>query len=80
MSRKPYVTYYAEEVLSINDSRECITFDSYSELRKNIKMLIHKSYYNTLIVYRQRRGEWGEWFEYWGIENNKPVIVESGWM
>jgi len=32
-------------------------------------------------VSRSRRGEWGEWFEYWGFNaERKPVINKQGWM
>ena len=30
-------------------------------------------------VLRSRRGQWGEYYEYWKLSGDKPEIVEEGW-
>jgi hypothetical protein len=31
-------------------------------------------------VCRSRRGEWGEWFEHWKLDDEKLSIIKYGWM
>lgn len=31
-------------------------------------------------VLRSRRGEWGEWFEHWKLDNENISIINKGWM
>jgi len=45
-----------------------------------MKVLIKNSYNGVVNVYRERRGEWGEWFEHWSLINGKPTIIKEGWM
>lgn len=59
---------------------EVHTFDTYRDLRKQIKRFLHESYDDKVSVSRTRRGEWGEWFENWELVNGKPEIVKQGWM
>ena len=42
--------------------------------------LMENSYDDEVHVSRTKRGEWGEWFETWGISNGKPTIIKQGWM
>ena len=65
-------------------------FSTYREAVKNMKLLLDRciqekrlnDYTNAEVrVSRSRRGEWGEWFEYWGFNaERKPVITKQGWM
>ncbi len=56
-------------------------YDTYRELKKNLKQHLEDSEDNTVSVSRSRRWEWGEWFENWGLDSErKPVIVKEGWM
>lgn len=55
-------------------------FDTYRELKKALPEAIKKSYDGEIHVSRSIRGEWGEWFEIWGMENGKPAIRKEGWM
>jgi len=56
-------------------------FKTYRELKKNLKRILDKSIdADGVCVLRSRRGEWGEWFEYWKLDvNDKPVIDRKGW-
>jgi hypothetical protein len=56
-------------------------FPTYAEIKKQIRNLLRESETSEIMVLRSRRGDWGEWFEYWGFNNNgKPVITKKGWM
>ncbi|MFA5366651.1 MAG: hypothetical protein WC333_02105 [Dehalococcoidia bacterium] len=63
-------------------------FDNYAEVKRNMKLLLDRSiseskglrYNAEVTVSRSRRGEWGEWFEYWGYNaERKPLIKKQGW-
>lgn len=54
-------------------------FETYSEIKRKMRELLKESDSNIVMVLRSKRGEWGEWFEYWTIQNNKPVIKRQGW-
>jgi len=61
-------------------------FPTYRELKKNMPRILAEAYdpcYDdidaTVSVYRERKGEWGEWFEHWGLWKGKPKIKASGW-
>lgn len=59
---------------------ETLVFNTYAEIKKRMKSLIDKSSNNEVFVTRSRRGEWGEWFEYWHFNSErKPVIIKQGW-
>ena len=61
------------------EPNEVIFFKTYRELLKNLKTLIKNTAYEV-VVYRSRRGEWGEWFEYWELDaNDKLRIYKKGW-
>jgi hypothetical protein len=62
------------------ESHDTRTFKSYKELKKNLVAMLKEDRENIVTVYRQRRGEWGEWFEKWGLLNGKPVLLKSGWL
>ena len=65
---------------TVTINRQTTSFSTYRELKKNMKLLLQRSNDNEVFVSRSKRGEWGEWFEYWQISNNKPVIFKQGWM
>ena len=57
-----------------------VEFNTYAELKRNLKSYLEESKERYISVYRSRRGEWGEWFEDWELgDNGKPRIVKSGW-
>jgi len=60
--------------------REWKPFPTYTQLKKKLKELIEQSPDNEIFVTRSKRGEWGEWFEYWVLSNGKPKIIKQGWM
>ena len=78
--RQPYIMYHEVEPLSINDRMIGKHIQTYSKFRKEIRSLLEKSYDGIVHVYRERRGEWGEWFEHWQLIDGKPKIIKEGWM
>jgi len=82
-SKKPYVfTNIVRKAWDRNqiESHTTKEFDTYRELLKNLVDLLKASEEEIVTVYRTRRGEWGEWFEKWGMYNGKPVLLKEGWM
>ena len=64
-----------------NHKSVCLPFATYEALKKQLKAHIASSDEGEVCVTRYRRGEWGEWFEYWALgAKGKPVIVREGWM
>lgn len=56
-------------------------YATYAELKRNLKEHLEACIEDTVSVSRSRRGEWGEFFEHWGLDaERKPVIVKQGWM
>ena len=55
-------------------------YNTYKELKRNIKSALEDSIDNEVEVIRSRRGEWGEWFERWSIVQGKPKIIKQTWM
>ena len=62
------------------ESQDTKEFKTYRELKKNLVDLLKASENEIVTVYRSRRGEWGEWFEKWGLLNDRPVKLKEGWM
>ena len=58
---------------------EYVNAKTYRELKKKIKEYLPLSLSGDLHIHRQRRGEWGEWFEIWEMRQGKPTIVKEGW-
>lgn len=59
---------------------EVKTHNTYVNLKKHIKEYCTNNIDSRgVAVYRSRRGQWGEWFEYWKLVDDVPTIVESGW-
>ena len=59
---------------------EWVEFNTYAELRSNLKKYLDESPEPYISVYRSRRGEFGEWYEHWALGvNGKPKIIKSGW-
>lgn len=81
----PQATYVSRDSLRAynNGTRkiknEMKQFDSYAELKSKLKEMIAESIDGEVYVVRSRKGEWGEWFEYWKIINGKPMITKEGW-
>ena len=53
------------------------SYDTYRELKKDLRKAIEMSRDNEVTVSRSRRGEW---FEKWSIIQSKPKITKQGWM
>tara|TARA_R110000868_G_scaffold204449_1_gene452539 strand:- start:2014 stop:2289 length:276 start_codon:yes stop_codon:yes gene_type:complete len=89
--RRPQVQYVTAESLrdwqndySNKKSKQVVkSFPTYRELKKNMACILAVAIYldedDTVSVYRERKGEWGEYYEKWAIVNNKPTIIKSGW-
>ena len=55
-------------------------FPTYRELKKNLIPIMKQYGVTQVSVSRSRRGEWGEWFEYWHLHGNKLSKGKEGWM
>jgi hypothetical protein len=90
--KRPQVQYITSESLRdwqndySNRKRKQVVeeFPTYRELKKNMARILAVAIYldedNTVSAYRERKGEWGEYYEKWAIVNNKPTIIKSGWV
>jgi hypothetical protein len=57
-----------------------VSFNTYAELKRNLKGYLEQTTESHIAVFRSRRGEWGEWFEHWELcSNGKPRIIKEGW-
>ena len=65
-------------VLYVGD--EMKIYPTYQKLKSDLKNILPKCPDNKTTVFRKRRGEWGEWFEKWELQNGKPVKTKEGWM
>ena len=83
---KPQVTFTTRE--SMHDYRYnrrgsqyvVKSFKTYRELKKHIKDILEDSIDVYVSVVRSKRGQWGEWFEHWQLnDSRKPVIIKQGW-
>lgn len=81
--RRPYAFLnYVHKAWNSNqiESHDTREFPTYRELKKNLVNLLKEDKENIVTVYRSRRGEWGEWFEKWGLLDGKPVLLKESWM
>jgi hypothetical protein len=73
---KPQVSY-----VDRYDERKHFIVKTYAEVRRKMAEYLDESQNREVYVSRSRRGQWGEWFEYWGFNaERKPVITKQGWM
>lgn len=92
MSRfKPHMSYMTRESLReylnsgywVKNKSKYITkqYNTYRELKKDLKDACEQNIDDEGVhVLRSKRAEWGEYFEYWKLDNNdKPTIVKEGW-
>jgi hypothetical protein len=57
------------------------TFKTYSELKKNLVQALTDTIEDHVLVSRSLRGEWGERYEHWQLNNKrKPFKIKEGWM
>jgi hypothetical protein len=70
-------TVYIPTTLHHSDS---FNSQTYRKVKQNMRKYLERSYTGEVSIYRERRGEWGEWFENWILQNNKPTIIKQGWM
>jgi len=73
---KPQVSY-----VDRYDERKHFIVKTYAEVRRKMAEYLDESQNREVYVSRSRRGQWGEWVEYWGFNaERKPVITKQGWM
>lgn len=53
--------------------------DTYRKLKQLLKEYLPLSLDGEITICRERRGNWGEWYEKWQMVNNKPKIIKQGW-
>lgn len=57
-----------------------VEYDTYRELRKDLKRQLEESVDDTISVARSKRGQGFEWFEIWELSSGgKPRLVREGW-
>ncbi len=56
-----------------------ITINTYGEVKKRMNNFMMDSADQYIRIYRQRKGQWGEWFEHWAKVDGRNVIVKQGW-
>ncbi len=57
-----------------------IEYNTYRELRKDLKRQLEENAEDTLSVARSKRGQGFEWFEIWELSAcGKPRLVREGW-
>ena len=72
---KPGFWYKTKESKS-----QWVSFNTYAELKSNLKGYLEESEEEYISVFRSRRGEWGEWYEHWELGGNgRPKIIKQGW-
>lgn len=64
---------------SFRDSGKWIEFPTYRELLKALPEYFKTSCEAEIHVFRQRRGEWGEYFEIHVSDGKKSRIIKQGW-
>jgi hypothetical protein len=75
-SKKPWVS-----VPTNSFDYKDVVYDTYAELKKNLKKHIQDSWNGRVSVTRTRRGEWGQWFEKWMLNfDGKPHITKQTWL
>ena len=57
----------------------CLKYRTYRALRKDLKNQLEASCEDEIQVARSRRGEGGEWFEVWTLQDGEPVMLREGW-
>lgn len=74
---KPWATYRSQ-----NGTDETRVFPTYAKLRGAMKAMMNDSVDNVVDVTRTRRGEWGQWFERWAIneQTNKLEKIKETWL
>lgn len=56
-----------------------VEYDTYRELRKDLKRQLEESVDDTISVARSKRGQGFEWFEIWELSGGKPRLIREGW-
>lgn len=74
---RPWASYRNQEGKDVDK-----TFLTYAKLRSAMKAMMNDSIDNIVDVTRTRRGEWGQWFERWSINenNNKLKKIKETWL
>ena len=76
-SNKPWADYYNRDGKHVSK-----VFPTYAKLRRAMKTMMSDSIDNIVGVTRTRRGEWGQWFERWAIneQTNKLEKIKETWL
>jgi len=64
----------------IDGNYESFVFPTYRELKSKLKGIMKEYSVTEVCVLRSRRGEWGEWFEYWHLSGNRLTKGKAGWL
>ena len=72
---RPYVRY-----TDSNGQIKGVEVKTYAEAKSRMNAFMKDSFDENVAVYRSRRGQWGEWFEFWGKVGTRCEIYKQGWM
>jgi len=61
------------------ESSKYFIFPTYRELKQKLVEIMKAYSVTEISVSRSRRGEWGEWFEYWHLHGDEVVKGKEGW-
>jgi hypothetical protein len=64
----------------LDGKSKSFVFPTFRELKTKLKGIMKEYYVTEVCVSRSRRGEWGEWFEYWHLSGKKLRKGKEGWM
>lgn len=79
MAAQPIVSFkHGSYYRSGLETTKCV--QSYALVKKQMKKMLEESYDNEVTVVRERRGEWGQWFERWNLIDGKPKIIKQTWL
>lgn len=73
-------TQYNSHLFDYNEYHKYFVFPTYRELKQKMVSIMKEYKVDEICVSRSRRGEWGEWFEYWNRHGDKLVKGREGWM
>ena len=64
----------------LDGKSKSFVYPTYAELKRKLLGVMEEYGVSEVCVSRSRRGEWGEWFEYWHTVNGKLRKGREGWM
>lgn len=62
-------------------NKKSFVYDTYRELKSKMAGVMKEQGVTEVCVSRSKRGDWGEWFEYWYLHDDGSLSKgREGWM